>query len=424
MIKYIFPLVILLLLGSCQSKTITNSEDYNKFLAQTKSTTELTDELNFWDDKLKASPEQHPYLLKRASAHNSIFDQTGKIEHLINAEKDLVEASEHTQHNNAGYLRALASNYISQHRFKEALELLKKAEINGENLKGTKKMLFDAHMELGNYLLAKTYLDEIKSSRDFDYLIRLAKWEDHNGNLEQAIVYMEQAMEITESSNIKANKIWAYTNLADFYGHDGQIEKSYNYYLKALELDPKNAYAKKGIAWIVYSYERNPNEALKLMSHIKSYYSAPDYDLLIADIAEFKGDLDLKSKALEDYRLKVDNPLYGDMYNKYNVLMYTDAELNLDEALAISKKEVNNRPTPESYDLLAWSLFKSGETKKALEVAEQNIIGKTSEPDALYHLAEILKQNGKRDEVSPLKEELLEAIYELGPTMESKINTL
>lgn len=424
MIKYCFPFVILLLLGSCQSKTITHTEDYNSFLTEHKSNTDLTDELHFWDDKLKASPEQHPYLLKRASAHSSIFDQTGKIEHLINAEKDLVEANERTQHNNAGYLRALASNYISQHRFKESLEALKKAEANGENLKGTKKMLFDVHMELGNYKLAKTYLDEIKASRDFDYLIRLAKWEDHNGNLEQAIVYMEKAMAITESSNIKANKIWAYTNLADFYGHDGQIEKSYNYYLKALELDSKNAYAKKGIAWIVYSHERNPTEALNILNHVKQYYSAPDYDLLIADIAEFKGDLDLKSKVLEDYRVKVENPLYGAMYNKYNVMLYTDAQLNLEEAIAISNQEVRNRPTPESYDLLAWSLFKSGEKEKALNLVETNIIGKTSEPDALYHAAEILKENGNTDELSPLKDELLGAIYELGPTMESKINTL
>ena len=96
------------------------------------------------------------------------------------------------------------------------------------------------------------------------------------------------------------------------------------HYLKALELDPNDAYAKKGIAWIAYSHENNPEEALQILNHISSYYQAPDYELLKAEIAEFQNNLELKSDALQNYQVAVSNQQYGDMYNSYNVMLFSD----------------------------------------------------------------------------------------------------
>ena len=318
----------------------------------------------------------------------------------------------------------MAHNYISQHRFKESLELLEKAEALEENLHATRKMLFDVHLELGNYSKAKAYLDQIENFSDFDYLIRLAKWNDHKGNLDAAIKYMEKAMEKAESGNLKGLKQWSYTNIADFYGHAGEIEKSYAYYLKALELDPNDAYSKKGIAWILYSYEKNPDEALRILNSVSEYYKAPDYFLLKAEIADYKGDAKLKSEQLILYREALENKAYGDMYNSYNVMLYTDQSSGSKEAIKIAKEEVQNRPTPQSYDLLAWSYFNDGSIDAALQVIDEHVINKTFEPVALYHSAEIYKAAGMQEKVKPLKKELLASVYELGPMMEDKINKL
>lgn len=417
-------IVLLLVTISCQDSSVTNRNEYTSYVSQKPDFNTLFEDLDFWNNKLKNYPSQYPYLSKRASAYTKAFNATGNIEYLIKAEKDLIEANKITAHKNAGYLKSLASNYISQHRFKEALVLLKKAEDIGEKLNGTQKMLFDTHLELGNYFEASVYLNSIKNTSDFDYLIRLAKWEDHNGNLENAIIYMEKATKIAESSNLKNIKQWAYTNLADFYGHAGKIEESYRYFLKSLELDPNDAYAKKGIAWIVYSYEKNPDEALRILNQITSYYNAPDYDLLKAEIAEYKGDNNLKNKALQKYRLAVNNNLYGSMYNKHNVMDYTEDLKQPQMAITIAKKEVENRPTPQSYDLLAWSYFKNGNIKKATTIIDSHVEGKTFEPEVLYHVATIYKAAGKTDQVLKLKEELVQSLYELGPTMTYKINQL
>lgn len=420
----LFILLTIILFCSCNTNKVTDKLDYQAYLEINANNDLLESDLNFWATKLENTPNQFPYYVKRAGVYSQLFSNTADIETLILAEKDLQKANEKTAFNNAGYLRALAHNYVSQHKFKEALELLEKAELNGEKLKSTQKMLFDVHLELGNDTKAEAYLNKLKNFSDFDYLIRLSKWKDHNGNLDEAIKYMERATTIAESSNNKSLKQWAFTNLADFYGHAGKIEMSYKHYLKALELNPNDAYAKKGIAWIVYSHERNTDEALRILNHISQYYDAPDYELLKAEIADFKGDTENYEKAMSGYNSKSSNTLYGDMYNQYDILLLTEDAKEVAKAIEISKKEVNNRPTAQTYNLLAWSYFKAGNLEKALNIIDTYVIGKTEEPAVLYHIAEIYKAANRTDEVSKLKKELIGSIYELGPTMEQKIFSL
>jgi tetratricopeptide (TPR) repeat protein len=279
-------------------------------------------------------------------------------------------------------------------------------------------------MELGNYSKAEQYLDSIKNMSQFGYLIRAAKWNDYKGDLDTTIRFMEMAKQKAENSKNSALMLWSYTNIADYYGHAGKIKESYDYYLKSLQLDPRSAYAKKGIAWIVFSHEKNPEEALRILDSVTKNYSAPDYYLLKSEIAAFQKN-ELESLAnLDKYYMAMQNPSYGDMYNAYNASLYLEQTGQYEKALMIAEKEVENRPTPHSYDLLAYGYLKIGKKDKALQVVEDYIEGKTFEPNILYHAAEIYKANGRMSKVVELKKELSGAAYELGPDMASRITKL
>ena len=431
--KYIHTFTILFSLSlfiGCQSNQqenqITDPQDYNVYLSSTdtKSYDYLVSDLNFWTQKLHKTPNQYPYLGKLAQVESTLFSITADIDNLLKAEKHLVALNAKTAFKNAGTLRALARNYISQHRFKEALVALQKAEIVGENLLGTQKMLFDVFLELGDYQNAEHYLTIIQNFSDFDYLIRASKWNDHLGDLDTAIRLLEKATTIAVSAKNTNLMIWSFTNLADFYGHNNQIQKSYTYYLKALELDPANAYAKKGIAWIVYSHEKNSEEALRIIDHVIEYHPSPDYFLLKAEIEDYRGNITNKIKNINTYLSLVKNKKYGDMYNHYNAQLYLD-DLNKNiEAFQLIETELQNRSTPLSYDLLAWAYYKERSYEKALQISENFVKGHTYEPQAMYHLAEIYKANKKFKEVKELKNELLESAYELGPLLTSKIKML
>ncbi|MEB8329498.1 hypothetical protein OO009_09015 [Flavobacteriaceae bacterium KMM 6897] len=424
--KYLFLFVPLLFLFSCENleqAQVTNQKDYNKFLVSSPSRT-TSSYYELWNSKIKPDSIQLTSFGIVAGEYNRYFQNTGDITYLKRAEQALKKAVDIAAIGKAGYQRALARNYIAQHRFREALQLAEAARQWGSGVVDTQSLLFDIHMELGSYSQAEKYLDSIKNMSQFGYLIRAAKWNDHKGDLDTTIRFMEMAKQKAENSNNSELMLWSYTNIADYYGHAGKIKESYDYYLKSLQLDPKNAYAKKGIAWIVFSYEKNPEEALRILDSVTKDYSAPDYYLLKSEIAAFQNNEIESLVNLDKYYMAVQNPSYGEMYNAYNVSLYLEKTGQYEKALMIAEKEVLNRPTPHSYDLLAYSYFKIGEKNKALQVVEEHIFGKTFEPNILYHTAEIYKANGKMSKVKELKEELSDAAYELGPNMANKISKL
>jgi tetratricopeptide (TPR) repeat protein len=428
-IKPILLLLISFVVLSCTSKSekqITNKEDYQSYLIEkeNESLKKVKNEIDFWQKKYDAAPNQYTYLITLASLYSQKFEITGNIEDLYLAEKLLVDCNQRVKGEKAGIHRAIAKNYISQHRFKEALEHLNKAFALGENKLATEKMLFDVQMELGNYEEAKAKLTTILDFKDFDYLIRAAKWNDHIGDLDAAIQLMEVAKTKAESSKNVGLKVWIYSNIADFYGHAGRIQDAYNYYLKTLEMDANNMYALKGIAWIVFSHERNPQDALQIVDYIATQHSVPDLFLLKADIYEFSGNLAEKRNAINEYYASLEKNNYGDMYNKYNALLYAEIPGETNKSIVIAKKEIENRPTPESYDLLAWAYYNNGDFDKALEIIEKYTIGKSHEPLIVFHNETILKANNKLTKENSNKNDLVVSIYELGPNLETSIKKL
>lgn len=415
-------------ISSCtnEKSKITNASDYNIYLNQTenKNIQLAKTEIDFWQKKYNAAPNQTSYLIQLAGHYTSLFETTFEVNHLYKAEKLLLKVNADLNFSEVGPIRALAKNYITQHRFREALFLANKALKIGEGFKETQKLLFDVNMELGNYTDAKKNLSKFNNFGDFDYLIRMAKWNDHIGDLPTAITLMEKATSKAELNDNKTLKIWSYSNLGDMYGHAGRISDSYNFYLKTLKEDENNYYALKGIAWIAFSHEKNTKEANRIIDIIAKKHNSPDFKLFKAEMAEFNKNEQEKNKHLQDYFTSLKNRNYGVMYNKYNAILFADNKKDAVKALEIAYQEIKNRPTPESYDLLAWANFNLGNTKKALDICEKHIVNKSFEPEINYHLAEIYKANKMSDKIKPIKEDLLSSIYELGPNMKEKIEKL
>ena len=423
----ILVLTTLLMVG-CNSKSgkVIAQKDYNKYLEnKDHKTKEFTQsEIAFWQKKYDAAPNQISYLSLLASNYSKLFEITGDVKNLYKAEELLVKSNETYKYSGVGTIRSLARNYISQHRFKEALVLANKALAIGEGMQDTQKLLFDINMELGNYATAESNLKSLKDKNDFDYFIRISKWNDHLGDLKTAISFIEKAKEIAIKNDNKALKIWAFSNLGDLYGHDGNIQKSYEYYLKTLEIEPQYSYALKGIAWIAFSHEKDTKEANRIIDIISKNHNTPDFYLLKAQIAEYENNLTSKKENLTAYFKMLNTINYGAMYNKYNTLIYADDKNTAAMALEIAKTEINHRPTPDSYDLMAWSYYNLGDAKKALEIEQRYVVGKSFEPKLNYHLAMIYKANKMDAKIAPIKEELLKSTFELGPNFEKKVNSL
>lgn len=425
--KNILILAVIFLVAGCNSekeKKTTAMVDYNPYLAtqQTPTKDATLAEMEFWQKRLEANPNSVVDLSKVAGLKNALFSETGDVTNLHQSEKMLQKCYELSARNKDTYLRSLAHNYISQHRFKEAKVLLDSAYAFPDNKHATELMLFDVSMELGDYQRADTLLGKVKNNADFNYLIRLSKWSDYKGDLDSAIRYMEQAKAVAESGGINSMKIWTYTNIADYYGHAGRIDDAYKHYLMTLKLQPDNAYAKKGIAYILYASEKNPSEANRILDSIMVTHKVPDYYLQKAELADYNGNLSEVKKQEQNFIEAVTAANYGGMYNTYLIELY--AESAPEKALALAEKEVENRATPETYQLLAYAQLKAGKKEEALKTIETYVEGKTFEPKAAFHSALVYKANGMTDKVTPIKEELNDAAFELGPVLMRKVEKL
>jgi tetratricopeptide (TPR) repeat protein len=425
---YIYFFGLMVLISSCGTESarepITDPDDYNKYLSTSEKTTfnEAVNEIEFWSKRLRPDSSGVGDLGPLAGAYTSLFNATGDASYLENAETLYRKAMTISANNKDIYARGLARTYISQHRFKEALAVLQQSYKGVSSKRATEFMLFDVLMELGKYEEAETFLKKLQNTSDYNYLIRKAKWSDHLGDMANAINYLESAKDIAESRDSKGLKIWTYSNLADFYGHDGRIKDAYRNYLKTLELQPDNVYAKKGIAWITYVYERDSAEAARILDSVMVNHKAPDYYLMLADMAENDENYTLSDQYTNKFVELARSKSYAAMYNTY--LIEILAENNPEVALGLAETEVNNRPAPETYSLLAYACLKTKDKERALKIIDSEVRYKTFDPMADYFAAEVYKANGRMKEVKELKKNLKEAAFELGPVLSKKIEKL
>ncbi len=405
-----------------KEREINEIMNQNSFEIQKK----YSNEYDFWMLKLLDHPNQFPYLTQMANYQNRLFDCSGNFHYLHTATSQLEKAKKLSFSRDVAVLQKLARNYIKMHRFCEAEDVLQTAESLGQNARITKCIQFDVYMELGHYEIAEDLLREICHTEDFEAYIRKSKWADHSGDLDQAVFLMERAMKIAEKSKNESLILWSYTNLADFYGHQNRIYKSYDYFLKSLKIDPSNHYAKKGIAWISFAHDHNPKLSQKILESINTYYDSPSYDLFKAELAQYLGNNEVYELLSKNFLTKVNsNHSLKHMYGPEIVEKLLEQNKLSNDVMDIVINEISMRPIASSYALKAKVLHAMGQKEMATNIVLDNVVNKTFEPAPLLIAAEILKENEINTKIiEDLKSELSTAVYELGPQSEKVIDTL
>lgn len=425
MSKYFFQLgVILVLLVSCNKKeTISHRQDYDVYLSDGKVAKEIVGvntEINFWQNRLQKDTGSYVDMLELASNHLRLFRLTGNIIALKTGDSLLKRSSAKLNDTDPEILYSLSQNSIAQHQFLDAARYTNAAREAKGDLYTIRLLQFDVNMELGKYNEAYASLQSLKDKSAFDYLVRKAKWEDHTGNLDKAILLMEDAFEKVKEGK-KSLYCWTLSNLADMYGHAGRIEDAYESYLAVLKKDSANLYCLKGIAWIAYSHDNNTADAKRILKSILTQTEMPELKLFLAEIAESEGDEMEKNKLLHEFITAVTSTGYGNMYNKYLIELYASELKQHNNAHLLAQKELKNRFTPETCDWIAWVYYNKGDIKKAFEYASTHVYKRTFEPQATMHTAFIYAAIGKKEEAKEMFKECLTSSFELGPVATREI---
>lgn len=373
----------------------------------------MRQEVKFWSERIESNAGGYIYLPKLAAAYKAEFEITGNPTAILKAGNYLEESLLNPLLDHVPVLVQLATVYMTQHRFCEALELLQDAQQIAPNKKSMLYALADVYAELGFTHDEKAILDRLGTDANFNHLVRLAKWYDGEGDLDLAIQTLEIAKSKLSSSHHKIDKkaAWLHANLGDFYGHAGIISKSKEHYIQALENDPASWHSAKGLAWIAYANNNQIEAAKDIVNYIQKWCVAPDLSFLYADLMEASGEAKKaeisRKKIVEDYNLQD----LGDMYGKH--LFRYKLHQRPETATIFALDLLSNRETPNNYAYLVQAMATTAKSDLLESISITQVYHETSEPALLLAILPFIK----KDEIirQHILDMLNEASYELGP---------
>lgn len=432
---YIIATLVLSILYACssakvqQSETITDYGDYQEALELYKDKSQRENELNrttkqvtFWEGKLNQQPNGYTFYDKLAALRDEQFELTGKVSYLEMADVLYAKAIDLTAADRkSNYLLKRSANAVKLHQFQNALSYAEEAYPLAKEKYGAILMMYDAYMELGMYDQATHIMKTQTNYNSFDFLARYSKFLDYSGDLDSAIIVMENANDLVKNKN-EDMYVWSLASLGDMYGHQGKIKKSYETYLKVLDIDPKNHHVLKGIGYIAYANDSKLEEAKQVFATIDNQTKLPDYKLLLADIALLEDSPEEYNKLITEFKGVAETSPYKNLYKKYLIELYLDEEDKIEEVITIAQNEINQRATPMTYQLLARAKMANGEIEEAAQLINEHVIGKSFEPDLVYNSGMILLEHGDLENAELLLKEAKDASFELGPLAMKNIN--
>lgn len=385
--------VVILLFASCKHQhTIVQSSFIDSLVTNyTKPQLIAMNEADiaFWKNRINPDNPGMENESRYAGQLALRFRLLGDIHDIKSSDSILLKVDSVFNHQEASVYVAMVGHCISQHRFKEAAVYLQKAKALGIKPYETLTTSFDVNFELGNYLVAETELKQFRSSNDYGYFFRRSKWEHYIGDLDSSIAAMEKAVELAGSDN--GLKQAALSNTADLYIHASDLQKAADLYVQSIQLNSSDYHSMIGLGWIALVHDNNDTLAEKIFNFVRSKSKAPDVILKLEQAAEARNDTALQIKYATDFTSIVNDSLYGNMYNKYTIDLYTGILNDPAKAQSIALREIAGRPTPQSYAWYVWALYCNNKKDEAYKVYEDNVSGRPLEGLELYYMGKLMQ---------------------------------
>ena len=369
-------------------------------------------DLVFWKSRVDSLPQSFVNLEKYASALATRFHIYGSIQDLKLADSILQNLLQ--QYKEPGFLLSLAGLKMLQHRFADAKKEIEAVVQMKAERYAAQMMLFDADLELGNYYAASQILRNNYAPRDYAYNFRLSKFDHYRGEVDSAVWHMLKAANAASSNHYLRSA--ALSNAADLYLHEGRLKKAEQLYRQCILLNSCDFHSIMGLGWIALVHDGNEELANKVFPFVKEKTKSPYPLFKLYQANELKSPELARKYALE-FVGRAQQPVYGNMYAKYLIQVYTGILNNPWKAVSIARKEITLRSTPQAYVWLAWSLFASGQKQEAYQIYQEHISGKALEALELFWVGKMLKGLGKNYNARQFFKAAGKNKYDLSPMM-------
>lgn len=422
--QFISGIAIAFLFASCkpQDKQIVSTAFTDSLIHHYSDTAVkkmLETELQFWKTRIIPTNPGLVNELKYASCLVQRFHLTGNMQDLVTADSILLLSDKTFEYKETAPNMALIRTSILQHRFKMADSLLKLAKSKGIKRYESATASFDVAFELGYYLVAAAELKQIASATDYGYNFRMAKLAHYQGRLDTAIAAMQRASSLS-AGNIALQQA-ALSNEADLHLHNGDLQKANELYVQSIRLGAGDLHSIMGIGWIALVHDKNDSLAENIFNFVRTKTQAPDIIFKLVQLAAARKDSINEKRYAVEFENAVTAPIYGNMYSKYLLELYTGILNDPSKAEAIAAKELLNRATPQTYAWYVWALYRNNKMAEAEKIYQQQVSGKPLEGLELYWMAKFMQAQNKGYNASQYFKAAYKNRYDLGPAMISNL---
>ena len=273
---------------------------------------------------------------------------------------------------------------LARHQFVAALDWGRKAHALDPASSRALGIMGDAQIELGRYPEALRSVQQMVDLRpDLSSYARVSYARELFGDVPGAIEAMQKAVEA--GGPVPENSAYTRVLLGNLYLNAGRPQQADREYRRALFEYPGYPYGLAGIARVEAATGRYP-DAVGHYRQAVDTYPLPDFVIALGDVYAATGD---QRRASETYDLAAaEQQLYranGVDLDAELALFDADHHRDLSAALLAARAAMADRPSVRTADILAWTLFQTGDDRDAEAASRQALRLGTQDATMFFH---------------------------------------
>ena len=309
----------------------------------------------FWKARAERDPQGALELRELAGALLARHREVGEIADAVKAEDAARRSLAILPRNNDVALTRLARALLAQHRFPEALEVARfAAEYDPQAL----RLVADVLLELGDYDAAQRALaDSPRGLDDPNFLAIRARLDAIDGSPKATLRSLEEARRLAEERpDLPAENIaWYRSMIGHALVDSGRLEEGEREFLGALEVFPRDYRAMTGLAE-TNAWRGKWKDAINWGE--KAIALAPQNPDALRLVGDAHAALGRQSEADRHYRLlEALAHSFPRIYDRQWAMFCADNGRDLDEALALARKDLELRKDVHAYETLRLGLL-------------------------------------------------------------------
>jgi tetratricopeptide (TPR) repeat protein len=316
---------------------------------------------------------------------------------------DLARAETHARRSlalrtgrNQEAFQVLAASLIGQHRFAEARATAEQLVAMDSSARPARAMLGEVLLELGEYAAAHRVFGTLFTSRtDLSVAPRYARWEEIRGRPAEARRLLRLARDDAAKRHGMpiAQLAWFHWRLGDLALRQGRLDEAEREFDRGLLLLPEDHRLLDGLARLCLARGKW-REAIALGERGIARVLDPTTLGLLALAYEAAGD----SIRSAEYNRVMSVAVLGqsNQFHRLWSLSLLDRDREVPAVLARAREEIRTRHDVYGWDLLAWSLHRSGRHAEARQAMTRALAMGTRDAMLFFHAGMIEASLGRR----------------------------